>query len=175
MGRNVSGGKHAKRQKNHRDERSEAEPEPGDGAEFAMVLRALGQCRFAAVFLDGKERIVTVRGSMRKRMYIRANDIILASKREFESEDARGDVLYKYSEGYLMRLRKRMPDLPFWKKRGFEGGSVEDDDDDDEVAFVEDSGAEESESESESEARSTEDESAQSDSDSEASIDIDAI
>ena len=56
-----------------------------------------------------KTRICLIRGKMRKRVWINANDIVLISLREFD--DDKGDVIHKYDDNEVKRLIK-MGELP---------------------------------------------------------------
>ena len=56
-----------------------------------------------------KSRICHVRGSMRKRIWINLNDLVLVSLRDFQDDKA--DIMYKY-ESYEINDLKHKNDLP---------------------------------------------------------------
>ena len=56
-----------------------------------------------------KQRICHVRGSMRKRVWINLNDLVLVSLRDFQDDKA--DIMYKY-ENYEVNDLKHKNDLP---------------------------------------------------------------
>lgn len=62
---------------------------------------------------DGKQRLCLIRGGMRKRVWLRAGDIVLISLREFEkkaevgsNELEKGDIIAKYDEDLIPLLKK---------------------------------------------------------------------
>ena len=97
----------------------------GDEQEYAQVIKLLGNGRLEAKcfkknivdgkFIDfsSKNRICLIRGSMRKRIWISTNDLILVSLREFDDE--KGDVIHKYEEHEGKKLIRRgdIPNLIF--------------------------------------------------------------
>lgn len=90
-----------------------------DGAsqEYAQVIKLLGNGRLEAkcfkknvkngkfVDFSSKNRICLIRGSMRKRIWIASNDLVLISLREFDND--KGDVIHKYEENEAKKLMKR--------------------------------------------------------------------
>jgi len=58
---------------------------------------------------DGKVRLGTIRGKMRRRVYIFANDIILVGLRDFQDEKC--DVIWKYYPEEAKTL-KAMGEIP---------------------------------------------------------------
>lgn len=139
MGKNVTGGKYAKKQKNKGAVRERAEqPDPEESQSWAMVTTLMGHCRVALLLADGEKSRGVIRGALRKRVYIRPGDIVLVTERETAEET--WDVVFKYDEGYIASLKKTEPQLPFWKAayQLHIGGAGPDDDDEDQlVNFVE--------------------------------------
>ena len=45
-----------------------------------------------------------IRGSMRKKVWIKINDVVLVSIRDFEPN--KGDIIYKYTPGEILFLKK---------------------------------------------------------------------
>ena len=72
--------------------------------QYGQVTKLLGNCRLEIACFDGVNRLCHIRGSMRKKVWIKMNDIVLVSLRDFE--DAKGDILYKYE----------IPEINFLKK-----------------------------------------------------------
>lgn len=97
----------------------------GEDQEYAQVVKLLGNGRLEArcfkknmvddKFIDfkSKNRICLIRGSMRKRIWIATNDLILVSLREFDDE--KGDVIHKYEEHEAKKLIRRgaIPNIVF--------------------------------------------------------------
>ena len=66
-----------------------------DGQEYAQVVKMLGSGRLEASCFDGTRRLASIRGKLRKKVWINQGDIILLSLRDFQ--DGKGDVILKYS------------------------------------------------------------------------------
>lgn len=60
----------------------------GAPAEYAKVLRMLGNGRLEAYCFDGQTRQAHIRGKMRKKVWVGAGDIILISLRDFQDGKA---------------------------------------------------------------------------------------
>ena len=72
---------------------------------YGQVLNALGNNRLMVkCFSDNKDRICTIRGSMRKKIWINKNDIVLVSLRDFQDDKA--DIIHKYDDSDVKRLKK---------------------------------------------------------------------
>lgn len=76
-----------------------------DQETYGQVINALGNNRLLVkCFHDEKERVCTIRGSMRKKIWINKNDIVLISLRDFQDDKA--DIIYKYDENDVKKLKK---------------------------------------------------------------------
>jgi len=72
---------------------------------YGQVLNALGNNRLMVkCFSDGIDRVCTIRGSMRKKIWINKNDIVLVSLRDFQDDKA--DIIHKYDESDVKKLKK---------------------------------------------------------------------
>jgi len=72
---------------------------------YGQVINALGNNRLMVkCFSDGKDRVCTIRGSMRKKIWINKNDIVLVSLRDFQDDKA--DIIHKYDESDVKKLKK---------------------------------------------------------------------
>tara|TARA_B110001469_G_C9503624_1_gene251352 strand:- start:235 stop:708 length:474 start_codon:yes stop_codon:yes gene_type:complete len=111
MVKNKKGGKKCKKTKALREDATLNYKT--EGQEYGHVLKLLGNCRLEAYCFDGKKRICTIRGKMRKRIFINKDDIIIVSLREFQDE--KGDVIDKYSETQKRMLIENgtIPDIDF--------------------------------------------------------------
>lgn len=78
-------------------------------AEYAKVLRMLGNGRLEAYCFDGKTRQCHIRGKMRKKVWVSAGDIVLVSLRDYQDE--KGDVILKYAPDEARQL-KALGQLP---------------------------------------------------------------
>ena len=70
---------------------------------YGHVLNPLGNNRMLVKCFDGKERVCTIRGSMRKKVWINKNDIVLISLRDFQDDKA--DIIYRYDDNELKKLK----------------------------------------------------------------------
>merc|ERR1712159_690054 len=96
--KNTKGGKgHRKAKRAHTNENKKIDFKE-HGQEYGLILRKLGDCRFEVKCADGENRIGHVRGKMRKRVWINANDLVLLSLRQDFTNDNKADIISKYSE-----------------------------------------------------------------------------
>jgi len=70
------------------------------------LLGLLGYDRVSVKCSDGNERLCRIRGSMKRRVWIKVGDIVLASPWEFQSE-SRGDILWRYTQSQAERLHSK--------------------------------------------------------------------
>lgn len=72
-------------------------------AEYAQVVKMLGNGRLEALCFDGAKRLAHIRGKLRKKVWINQGDIILLSLRDYQDE--KGDVILKYSADEARSLK----------------------------------------------------------------------
>jgi len=70
--------------------------------QYGKVLELLGDGRLKAVCEDNQVRICTIRGKLKNKVWIRKDDIILVSLRDFDEK--KGDVIHKYDEKQIKQL-----------------------------------------------------------------------
>ena len=87
-----------------RDDKREL-PLKGDGAEYAQVIRQLGDGRVEVKCMDKQTRMATIRGAIYRRTRITAGDWVLIGIRPFQTE--RADVLIKYTDEEVRQLRSQ--------------------------------------------------------------------
>eukprot|EP00477_Mikrocytos_mackini_P000865 GAHX01000928.1.p1 GENE.GAHX01000928.1~~GAHX01000928.1.p1 ORF type:complete len:137 (+),score=24.03 GAHX01000928.1:42-452(+) len=103
MGRsNAKSNKHKKKAKNSAQKIVRELVTKGTSQEYAKVLKTLGYGRLLVYCLDGKTRICQIRGKLKSRVWIREEDIILVSLRDFE--DDRCDAMAKYTSDLVKEL-----------------------------------------------------------------------
>lgn len=66
-----------------------------EGQEYARITKMLGEGRVEAQCSDGELRICHIRGTMRKRVWVSVDDLILVDIRSYQ--DGKADVVYKYT------------------------------------------------------------------------------
>lgn len=128
---NKKGGKKHKRNKKQDDTFEKNLRLKEEGQEYAQVIKCLGNCRFNVLCFDGKERMATMCGTMRKRRFINQDDIVLVSLRDWQ--DAKCDIIDNYDENLVRKMKDKglVPDsikLDVDKQYS--------DDDDDNLGFV---------------------------------------
>jgi translation initiation factor 1A len=63
---------------------------------------------------DGLTRLCRIKGKMKRRAWIRVDDIVIVSPWDFQS-DTRGDIVYRYKPNQLGWLRsKSSPEINFF-------------------------------------------------------------
>lgn len=99
--------------------------------EYAQISRMLGNGRCEGKCFDGVTRLCHIRGKMRKKVWVNAQDIVLVGLREYQ--DGKCDVILKYSPDEARALIKygEIPDTTTVSEN-VEGGEGEEEGD---VAF----------------------------------------
>lgn len=77
---------------------------PKDTEVFATVVSMLGANRVKVQCVDGVERTARIPGKMRKRVWIREDDVILVEPWEWQDEKA--DVTWRYEKQAADQLRR---------------------------------------------------------------------
>jgi len=72
---------------------------------LGIAVRMMGYDRILVKCQDGKERLCRVRGKLKRRVWIRLQDIVLVSPWDFQS-DKRGDIIWRYKRNQAEWLRK---------------------------------------------------------------------
>jgi translation initiation factor 1A len=73
---------------------------------LGIATKMLGFDRLMVKCQDGHERLCRIRGKMKRRVWIRVNDIVVVSPWEFQTE-SRGDITWRYTRGQAEMLRRR--------------------------------------------------------------------
>ena len=77
-------------------------PNQEEGTILCVVIRVLGADHLLIRCQDGVERKARIPGSLRRRMWMREGDIVLAAPWDFKPD--RADVIYRYSRDEVRRL-----------------------------------------------------------------------
>lgn len=72
--------------------------------EYCQIMRLLGDCRAEGNCFDGKTRICHIRGSMRKKVWVKSGNIVIVSLREFQDEKC--DIIHVYKDEEVKTLIK---------------------------------------------------------------------
>ncbi|MFC1455036.1 translation initiation factor eIF-1A [Candidatus Undinarchaeota archaeon] len=79
---------------------------PREGEQFGVVEEIMGGSRLKVRSEDGKTRICRIRGKMRKKFWIRLNDIVIIKSWDFQTVDDKADVMWRYTPTQSGRLRR---------------------------------------------------------------------
>jgi len=71
-----------------------------------VVIQLLGFDRVKVKCADGKTRMCRIPGKMKKKIWLRVNDIVLVSPWDFQS-DLKGDITWRYDRGNLRDLKAK--------------------------------------------------------------------
>lgn len=79
---------------------------PRERQVFGILEQRLGASRMRVRCLDGKSRICRIPGRLKRRLWVRAGDVLIVEPWEFGG-DAKGDILYKYTKSQIQYLRRK--------------------------------------------------------------------
>ena len=79
-------------------------PLPKDGQVIGIVEQRLGGNKMMVNCLDGKSRNCRVPGRLRRRLWLRPDDVIIVEP--WELDDTKADILLKYKPNQIAWLRK---------------------------------------------------------------------
>ena len=102
---NIKGGKKHKRNKKQNNFGEKTLRLKDEGQEYAQIKKCNGNCRFDVLCFDGKERKAIMCGKMRKKKFVRANDIVLVSIREWQ--DGICDIIDNYDVNLARKLKDK--------------------------------------------------------------------
>lgn len=73
---------------------------------FGIVEQRLGGSRMYVKCLDGKTRICRIPGRLKRKLWVREGDVVIAEPWELSGED-KGDIVYKYKKSQVNYLKKQ--------------------------------------------------------------------
>ena len=76
---------------------------------LGIVQQRLGGSRMRVLCLDGKERICRIPGRLRRALWVRENDVVIAEPWELGGNE-KGDIVYKY---------RGKAEVDFLKRKGY--------------------------------------------------------
>ena len=79
---------------------------PQEGEMFGRVLKHLGSELIQIKCADDKIRIGRIRGKLKRRVWIRDNDVVIIAPWDFKF-DERGDILWRYTIGQVEWLQSK--------------------------------------------------------------------
>lgn len=78
---------------------------PKDDEVFGIVEKAMGSGHMRVRCGDGKTRTCRIPGRLRKRVWIREDDVVIIEPWQVES-DEKGDIVYRYTQTQLGWMKK---------------------------------------------------------------------
>ena len=79
---------------------------PQENEVFGISEKLLGYDRIVVRCQDGATRLCRIRGKMKRKVWIRLNDIVLVSPWDFQT-DKRGDIVWRYKNNQVDWLRSK--------------------------------------------------------------------
>ena len=79
---------------------------PRDNQTLGILEQRLGASRVRVRCLDGKTRVCRIPGRLKRRLWVRENDILIVEPWEYSGE-GKGDILYKYTPTQVVFLKNR--------------------------------------------------------------------
>ena len=73
---------------------------------FGILEQRLGASRLRIRCLDGKNRVCSIPGKLKRRLWVREGDIVIVEPWEFGG-DEKGNVVFKYSKSQVQFLRTK--------------------------------------------------------------------
>jgi translation initiation factor 1A len=80
-------------------------PLPKKGEIMGVIEQRLGGNRMMVNCLDNKKRNCRVPGRLRRKLWLRPNDVVIVQP--WESDDAKGDLLFKYRPNQIVWLKNQ--------------------------------------------------------------------
>jgi len=79
---------------------------PQENEVLGISEKLLGYDRIMVRCQDGATRLCRIRGNMKRKVWIRINDIVLVSPWDFQT-DKRGDIIWRYKNNQVDMLRSK--------------------------------------------------------------------
>jgi len=78
---------------------------------FALAERLLGGSRMNVICADGKSRLARIPGRMKRRMKVRAGDLLIIQPWEIQNEKA--DIVYRYfkTQSSTLSRKNMLPEI----------------------------------------------------------------
>jgi translation initiation factor 1A len=77
---------------------------PGQGQLFGRVIKLVGGDNIIVKCTDGKVRTCRIRGKIKRRMWIRDNDLVLIAPWDFQSDKA--DIIWRYISAHAEKIKQ---------------------------------------------------------------------
>lgn len=77
---------------------------PQEGELLGRVIKMVGGDNIIVKCTDGKVRTCRIRGKIKRRMWIRDNDLVLIAPWDFQSDKA--DIIWRYISAHAERIKQ---------------------------------------------------------------------
>ena len=77
---------------------------PDQGQLFGRVIKLVGGDNIIVKCTDGKVRTCRIRGKIKRRMWIRDNDLVLVAPWDFQSDKA--DIIWRYISAHAEKIKQ---------------------------------------------------------------------
>lgn len=77
---------------------------PAEGEILGVIVQLVGYDRAKVKCADYKIRVCRIPGRMKKKVWLKENDVVLVAPWDFQS-DTRGDIVYKYEKDEVRKLK----------------------------------------------------------------------
>lgn len=84
---------------------------PKEGEVVGLVVQAAGASNFRVRCADHFERMCSIPGRLRRRFWIKENDIVIVKPWSVQTNE-KGDIVWRYSIGDRDRLKDRGIEVP---------------------------------------------------------------
>jgi translation initiation factor 1A len=78
---------------------------PAEGEVLGRVVKLLGSDHILVLCADGKTRIGRIRGKLKRKIWVRDNDVVLIAPWDFKS-DEKGDIVWRYTLAHVDWLKE---------------------------------------------------------------------
>ena len=79
---------------------------PKGNQTLGILEQRLGASRMRVRCLDGKTRVCRIPGRLKRKLWVRENDVLIVEPWEFSGE-GKGDILYKYTPTQMVWLKNK--------------------------------------------------------------------
>mgnify|MGYP001996400058 CR=1 FL=1 len=79
---------------------------PRGNQSLGIVDQRLGASRMRVKCLDGKTRLCRIPGRLKRKLWVREEDIVLVEPWELQG-DEKGDIIYKYKKTQVAFLKRK--------------------------------------------------------------------
>ncbi len=84
---------------------------PLEGEVLGTIIQLVGYDRAKVKCADNKIRICRIPGRMKKKIWLKENDVVLVAPWDFQA-DSRGDIIYKYEKEEVKKLKEAGYQIP---------------------------------------------------------------